>query len=301
MQNFFTALFFLVGGFIVFPQQERASNIVQLQYMCGIRAYLYWLSTYLFDLTIYTIVTAVILVAIFLCELVMSEKIFTGFYETTALFTIIIAFAIPGILYCYLFSYKNSSAGAFTAFLMVSLFTGMMVTLVVQALILSGDAYYENLGQNLRHILLLLPPFGVSYTVLNFARKAAKNYQFGAMSDNEKIVTCRFDYNPCCDGMFYVLPLLPLVFHNYFLTGGSAACTQYKSYFFGNDLAVGNDLLIIVFSSSLYLLLLLFVESVRWQRYWEKINTIYYKISDRNNSYNIEHSVLENVSSRELG
>lgn len=196
----FSALFFLVGGFIIFPQQERASNVVQLQYMCGIRAYLYWLSTYIFDLAIYIAVSVFILLLIFIYEGIDGVQIFSGTNETSAMFAVMLAFAVPGILYCYLFSYKTSSAGAFTAFLMVSLFTGMMVTLVVQALILSGDAYYTNLGQNLKWLLLILPPFGVSYSILNFSRKAAKNYQFGAMSDNERTLACRFDYNPCCDG-----------------------------------------------------------------------------------------------------
>lgn len=110
-----------------------------------------------------------------------------------------LTFAIPGILYCYLFSYKNTSAGAFSAFLMVSLFTGIMATLVVQALILSKDDYYMDLGKDLMYFLLLLPPFGVSYAISNFARKAAKNYQLNAATANEKVLTCRFDYNPCCD------------------------------------------------------------------------------------------------------
>lgn len=194
----FPALFFLVGGFIIFPQQERASNVVQLQYMCGVRAYLYWLTTYIFDLAVYVLVSIVILLIIFLYEQIHGAHIFSGSHETTAMFAVMLAFAVPGILYCYLFSYKSSSAGAFTAFLMVSLFTGMMVTLVVQGLILSGDAYYTNLGQNLRYVLLILPPFGVSYSILNFARKASKNYQFGVMSDSERVITCRFDSNPCC-------------------------------------------------------------------------------------------------------
>lgn len=68
----------------------------------------------------------------------------------------------------------------------------------------------------------------------------------------------------------------------------SQACTEYKSYFYGNDLAVGQELLIMYLSSVFYLLLLLFLESVYWQRVCEKANTLYYKIRDRN-SYSIDH------------
>lgn len=179
--------------------------------MCGIRAYLYWLSTYIFDFVVYVIVSVTILLIICFCELTYGAQIFSGLNESTAMFAVMIAFAIPGILYCYLFSYKNTSAGAFTAFLMVSIFIGMMVTLVVQALILSGDAYYADLGQKFRYVLLFLPPFGVSYSTLNFARKAAKNYQFSVMSDSERRITCRFDYNPCCHGReFYFENLFSL-------------------------------------------------------------------------------------------
>lgn len=116
------------------------------------------------------------------------------------MFLIMMGFALPGILYCYLFSYKTSSAGAFTSFLTLSLFVGMILTFVIQALIMSGDAYYEDLGVNLKYALLFLPPFGVSYCVLTFARKAAKNHQFDIMVESERERSCWFHDNPCCEG-----------------------------------------------------------------------------------------------------
>lgn len=61
-------MLFIIGGFIAFPQMERVSNVIQLQFMCGIRAYTYWLSTYLFDLVIYVLMILPILFVTFLYE-----------------------------------------------------------------------------------------------------------------------------------------------------------------------------------------------------------------------------------------
>lgn len=74
-------MLFIIGGFIVFPQMERASNIIQLQFMCGIRAILYWLSTYAFDLFIFTILIAILIFIIFIYEQ-FATNIFGGCSES---------------------------------------------------------------------------------------------------------------------------------------------------------------------------------------------------------------------------
>lgn len=83
--------------------------------------------------------------------------------------------------------------------------------------------------------------------------------------------------------------------YNFFCaTGDTTACKQYKSYFFGNDLAVGNDLIIMVFSSFLYLVLLLLLESIFLQRFWEKMNTMYYRLRMRKNYYSFDEQIDSN-------
>lgn len=72
----------------------------------------------------------------------------------------------------------------------------------------------------------------------------------------------------------FIFSFAVLIF--FVLIGESDACSQYKSYFFGNDLAVGNELILMTLSCVIYVLLLLFLESIYLQRFLEKVCTFYY-------------------------
>lgn len=67
---------FTLGSFIIFPHTEINSNFVRLQYMCGVKHYVYWAVNLFVDLLIYLIITLVLSVVI--C--VMSAP-FRGVHE----------------------------------------------------------------------------------------------------------------------------------------------------------------------------------------------------------------------------
>lgn len=46
----------VIGSFIVFPHMELSTKFTQLQYMCGVKPYCYWLVTYLVDFGLYLII-----------------------------------------------------------------------------------------------------------------------------------------------------------------------------------------------------------------------------------------------------
>lgn len=75
---FVLGMLFLVGGLIAFPQLERMSNIVQLQFMSGIKSYVYWLTTFVFDLIYLTIA---------FCEMMFYFQLYAAFLSKTHLFS----------------------------------------------------------------------------------------------------------------------------------------------------------------------------------------------------------------------
>lgn len=66
-----------IGGFIMFPQMERVTNIKQLQLMCGIRSVFYWMVCFIFDYIMYLGVVFLISLCIFAYGLVGSDM-FSG-------------------------------------------------------------------------------------------------------------------------------------------------------------------------------------------------------------------------------
>lgn len=78
---FVVGILFVIGGFIIFPQLERASNVIQLQLMCGIRAYSYWLYTYMFDLFVFVLMVFVLLMCVVFYEGAFGCGTFSGCRE----------------------------------------------------------------------------------------------------------------------------------------------------------------------------------------------------------------------------
>lgn len=75
---------FTLGSFIIFPHTEITSNFVRLQYMCGVKYYVYWAVNLCADLLIYLCV--MLFLALIIC--VISAP-FRGFHEFGKLFVLL--------------------------------------------------------------------------------------------------------------------------------------------------------------------------------------------------------------------
>ncbi|XP_031329080.1 ATP-binding cassette sub-family A member 3-like isoform X1 [Photinus pyralis] len=253
-------MLFLTSTFVLFPHMERVSNIKQLQLMCGIRSFLYWISCYLWDLILYFVTVLLILATVRIYGFVFS-KIFSGFNEIGALFVILTAYGFSIIPLAYLFSYKSTAAGAFGAFLMSNLFTSNIMTVIVMVMLLSEE--WKKMGVVLKYVLSLSPQFGLTFNSVQFAKKAVRNYNWNIKSAEIRQTVCQFRYNPCCDG------------------DDTPLCIKYKSYFYGDD-SMGLSLIIMLFSTVLYFTFLLFLETNIVHRLWDKFLVFIYNQIHRN-------------------
>lgn len=174
---------------------------------------------------------------------------------------ILLCYGIAAIPYTYLFSYKKSLAGAFALYLISGLFLGVVLTVIVFVLLLSGDQYYVDVGEKLKYVFLLIPQFGLSYTLVTFTRKVISNYNWDILTESEKNRKCYFHPNPCCTGMFFFYCKELNVNDGYFISDDLNACKSYRAYLSGNDLAIGNELIIMASSTFIYFAILLFLES----------------------------------------
>lgn len=93
------------------------------------------------------------------------------------LYFILFLYGISGIPYTYLFCRKKTASGAFALLVIMGIFLGILVTLVLGVMLESGDPFYENMGEKLKILnFLFIPQVGLSYLLMQFSRKAVKNY-----------------------------------------------------------------------------------------------------------------------------
>lgn len=52
----------LVGSFMIFPHIELSTNFTQLQYMCGVKPFWYWLINYIIDFMLFLLISLIIAV-----------------------------------------------------------------------------------------------------------------------------------------------------------------------------------------------------------------------------------------------
>lgn len=107
--------------------------------------------------------------------------------------------AIP---FAYLFSYKKTVSGGFASFMTISMLVGVVGTVAVVVMELSGDDYYVKLGSKIKYFGLLVPQFGLTYSGVKFARKAVWNNNWDLKDAVQKKIVCRTGPNPCCGKKF---------------------------------------------------------------------------------------------------
>ncbi|CAH1126708.1 unnamed protein product [Ceutorhynchus assimilis] len=244
---------FFVGSFIYFPYVEMSTKFTQLQFMCGVKPAVYWLTTFATDFVIYLLVALVICLIFTLCWTpYRGIKKFGAFYLVLALYG---TCAIP---YCYLFARLKSFASGYSHFITIGSFTGIIFTMGVialQELPEAGEA-----GNILNVIFsITCPQYGLIYWGLKFSLKVIENYNFdhrinAAYRHDDRrrhLDICSIDNehrSPCCDG-----------------TG--PACDAWRSY-------INSEIYYMLLCAVIYLLLNIILDSYLRKRFMNWVRNI---------------------------
>lgn len=137
-----TAIFILVplcyipAAFVAFLVKERVSKSKHLQIVSGVSPYLYWLATYVWDMTLFAILTLFIIIAMFMFGTNVAQ-VFIGSVESTlALFCLLLVYGASSIPLCYLYSFwfVNFST-AQIAIMVINFMTGFVTVLAYYIMI----------------------------------------------------------------------------------------------------------------------------------------------------------------------
>ncbi|CAG7730793.1 unnamed protein product [Allacma fusca] len=196
----------LAAGFVVFPLDERLCRAKHLQLMTGIRAAVFWMSSFVWDFFLVILLTTVM---IFCFPIFENYSAFTTGGATSTFFLIILVFGISAISFSYLFSLMMPSvAGGFAFLAVLNMFMGMLWTIVVHT---TEQSNFFDLADNLRWVGRLFPSFGASLSLMRFVEKVGYNSKCNMVTDQVKQVVCNpnfanndvrifvEDYQSCCD------------------------------------------------------------------------------------------------------
>jgi hypothetical protein len=139
-----------------------------LQIVSSISPYLYWIATYLWDMTLYCVLTGLIMITFFAYGKDAS-RIFIDTQEATiAVFLLLLLYgtaAIP-ISYLYSFFFDNHST-AQISIMTINFFTGF-VTVMAYYIMVSIPST-KSLGESLVHLFRFFPPYNIGEGLINIS------------------------------------------------------------------------------------------------------------------------------------
>eukprot|EP00599_Poterioochromonas_sp_BG-1_P017989 CAMPEP_0173168162 /NCGR_PEP_ID=MMETSP1105-20130129/23088_1 /TAXON_ID=2985 /ORGANISM="Ochromonas sp., Strain BG-1" /LENGTH=1495 /DNA_ID=CAMNT_0014089829 /DNA_START=1445 /DNA_END=5932 /DNA_ORIENTATION=+ len=175
-----TAIFILVplcyipAAFVAFLVKERVSKSKHLQIVSGVSPYLYWLSTYIWDLSLFAVLTGFIMISLFIfgrnAAQVFIGSVNSGFCMTCLL----LVYGASSIPLCYLYSmfFVNFST-AQIAIMVVNFMTGFVMVLAYY--IMSSIPKTAGAAKILVNIFRFFPPYNIGEGLINLSTVYYRN------------------------------------------------------------------------------------------------------------------------------
>ncbi|KAL9951119.1 hypothetical protein ACROYT_G043723 [Oculina patagonica] len=162
------ALSFVPASFVVYLVNERDCKAKHLHLVSGVRPYVYWLSTYVWDLANY-IIPAMCCLIIFLA---FGEDAYTSSmnFPPTFLLLILYGWAITPLMYWASFIFSESST-AYIVLICVNLFIGINTTLATFILeFFTDDKELIAVNDMLKRIFLIFPNYCLGRGLIDLAK-----------------------------------------------------------------------------------------------------------------------------------
>ena len=179
-----TSLFMLIplcyipAAFVTFVIKERASKSKHLQIVSSVSPYVYWTATYLWDMCMYSILTAFVLIA-FCIYGKSASAIFVGDAESAmAVFLLTFLYGLSSIplSYIYSFAFENHSSGQISI-MAINFMTGFVAVLAYY--VLTSIPSTTEAGNNVVNFFRAFPPYNIGEGLVNLSVHYYRNYILG--------------------------------------------------------------------------------------------------------------------------
>ncbi|XP_063222748.1 phospholipid-transporting ATPase ABCA3-like [Bacillus rossius redtenbacheri] len=186
----------LAGAFLVFPLDERVSQVKQLQLMADVRAPLYWLVCFAWDYLLYLGVAVALLIVVCAFD---QQRVFSGTAELGVLFLILALYGLSNIPCAYFFSYlKKTVASGFVVFVVTNLLIGVLVCTVLFVLDNGPNETLRKVATGLRYSLMLLPHFSLCHALMHFSWQVVENHACELQGEALTAITCEHSPTDLC-------------------------------------------------------------------------------------------------------
>ncbi|XP_076264015.1 ATP binding cassette subfamily A member 3 isoform X2 [Rhynchophorus ferrugineus] len=156
--NISFSMAFVSSFYILFIVRERVCNSKHLQFVSGVKAYVFWITTLLWDYLTY-LITVIALVITLVC---FQEDGFKTCAEVGRLFAIFAYFGWSMLPMMYIAGYLfDVPSTGYTRMTLFSIFTGVAAFLIVQVLATPG-LDLEHIGNALHWVFLTVPHYSLA-------------------------------------------------------------------------------------------------------------------------------------------
>ncbi|ODM99022.1 ATP-binding cassette sub-family A member 3 [Orchesella cincta] len=177
----------LAASFIVFPIEEKACKVKQLQMLTGLSPVTYWYSMFLCDFILVFFVSCLMTLCF---PIFQSDGFFISDVGTGTAFLILLVYSFTAIWFSYLFSFfVVTVGGGFSLVAIIHVASGVILSISVYLMELAGRNY-QLTTDILRWIGRLFPTFSASLATMRFTELASNNGRCGVLSDEAKNFLC---------------------------------------------------------------------------------------------------------------
>ncbi|XP_031638213.1 ATP-binding cassette sub-family A member 3-like [Contarinia nasturtii] len=157
------AMAFIIALYIMFHIRERSSKAKLLQFISGVDASTFWVTSFLFDFVVYGLVSMVFYFTIF----AMRQKYWSTEEELRPLFPIFGLFGLSSLAITYVVSvlFSNASYG-FVSLASIFVFTGTTFFKLITILLSPILNKYE-IANQLKRVFLMFPHFSLGDSLYN--------------------------------------------------------------------------------------------------------------------------------------
>ena len=161
-------LCYIPAAFISFIVKERVTKSKHLQIVSGVSPYLYWIATYLWDITLFIILIACIFIILSIFGKDAAEVYIGDTRTSSCLFCLLITYGMSCLPLCYIYSFAFTNfSTAQIAIMVINFMTGFV--LVLSYYILLSIPNFQNVSDIVVSIFRLFPPYNIGEGLLNLA------------------------------------------------------------------------------------------------------------------------------------
>jgi hypothetical protein len=185
---------FIPAGFIVFTVRERITQEKRLQYVCGVKPFLYWLSSFVWDFSYFMII---ILLTIGVIGVFGNTAYTANMRNFSSMIVLLVLFGWASLPMAYILSRFFSDVGsAYMIVFCFTLFTGVLscVTVFLLSFVTGAGVNIALAELWLKHLFLVLPSYNLGIGLIDLSKNQilAETYaMFGI--DNVYIDPFSFD------------------------------------------------------------------------------------------------------------